>query len=197
MELVTTYSPSGKTKYFGVALDTGEVLAARTKKAALHIIETLQKYVKNATRNAVSQEPIVVDSTIDSDNNSIEHVSHADGGAAKDSVSPKRIDHPTVVNVKTKYDFIHRRLAEEVSDHVISIEEHGRRAEEHGRRAEEWGKAIDEIQKMRDEFLSALSDDSRYFGVWDEENQLPQQLNHERPQRRITQVNLDQFGGDD
>jgi hypothetical protein len=54
MELTITYSPSGKTKYFNVLLDSGELLAARTKKAALYIIETLNNKIKNDQFNSTT-----------------------------------------------------------------------------------------------------------------------------------------------
>jgi hypothetical protein len=51
MELTITYSPSGKTKYFNVLLDSGELFAARTKKAALYIIETIHNKIKDDKSN--------------------------------------------------------------------------------------------------------------------------------------------------
>lgn len=216
MELLITYSPSGKTKYFNVLLESGEILAARTKKAALYILQTLQEKLNVRSResiadypqsNADSQTTIGENSDADQDDNSVSDVREFDSCEATRRLSRTRQKYPEAFlpkgepnSLSRRVDGFNERLARDIKiveesirvgaieaeQHRINAEQYRLDAEQTAREIKQHERDIEDIQQLRDEWSSLLHGDSANFGG-SKQNQVPQQFDDERPMRQIFQ----------
>jgi hypothetical protein len=174
MELLITYSPSGKTKYFNVLLESGEILAARTKKAALYILQTLQKKLDDIHNRTESFGDVDCEKSTEvypgrnTHDDSDVPLRHDDGTGKEIELSSEGEDYTTfeqfkdIIGVKiASLDRSNRIIKARAVRYHFEAQEHGRRAQEHGRRAQEHGRRAQEHGRRVEQYEAELQDHLR------------------------------------
>jgi hypothetical protein len=207
MELITYYSSTGKTKYFGVKLVDGFVVEMRTKKAALAYIQhnteiTYGSQLSNSTSPDTIGEVSTSQEGSNSDSSVVDVFSSLRGGATNQLQT-------TGDEYNGNIPCAIRLFGTTPSDNPYitklnyRAEQHGREAEQHGREAEqhrinaEQHRINAEKYRVDAEFLGWLG--NRFFGDayrnavpfgGFESNQVPQQFNFQNTDSIVTTVDV-------
>jgi hypothetical protein len=214
MELITYYSSTGKTKYFGVKLVDGFVVELRTKKAALAYIQHHQETTHGSqSSDSTSPDTISEVSTsqegTNSDSSIVDVFSSFRGGATSQlqttgekhygnipsvirlfGTTPSDNQYLTKLTISAEGDKIqaeqHRINAEQ---HRINAEQHRINAEQYQREANEHQANVEFLGWLGNYFFGDAYRNAVPFGGF-ESNQVPQQFNFQNSDSIFTTVNV-------
>jgi hypothetical protein len=204
VELVISFSPSGKTKYFDVLLDNGERILTRSKKAALSCIESLKKQMETY----LDGQPGCFVKTIQASNGHDTFSSSSDRSCSQVSstglsttggqLQDEGFDNTTIAERSNRINQTNgqgnnlvRKLNSQALQHRVNAEQHRVNAEQHRVNAERLQELRSYLREIRLEITGGVDNYDRLVGGFFGDEIL-EQLYWEDPSPRLVQGSLDQ-----